>query len=134
MKHSIKVQIFGQTFTINSEDDDQYVRKVASSVDQRMRQMAERTKVRVPLRVAIMAALSIADELAKSSQQQESSQQEAGLIWEAELISSRLLESLEKAESLENEAMAHNTLRSQSASQLSAPLDGEEKKVTPLAS
>ncbi len=132
MKRLMEVQIFGQTFTINSEDDEHYVRKVAAFVDQRMRQIAESAKGTVPLRVAIMAALSIADELAKSSQQ-ESSQPETELIQEAELISSRLLESLEKAESLENEATAENTLSSQFASQLSAPLDGEEKKVTPLA-
>lgn len=133
MKRLMEVRIFGQTLTINSEDDEEYVRKIASFVDQRMRQIAESAKVTIPLRVAIMAALSIADELAQSSQQ-ESSQQETELIREAELISSRLLASLEKAESLENGATADDTLSSQSASQLSATLDGEEKKVTPLAS
>ena len=133
MKRLMEVHIFGQSFTINSEDDEQYVRKVTSFVDQRMPQIAESAKVTVPLRVAIMAALSIADELAKFSQQ-ESSQQETELIQEAELISSRLLESLEKAESLENGATADNTLSSQPASQLPSMLNGEERKVTPLAS
>ena len=132
MKRLMEVEIFGQTFTLNSEDDDQYVRKVASFVDQRMRQISGSAKVTVPLRVAIMAALSIADELAKSSEQ-ESGQQEREVIREAELISNRLLESLEKAELLENGETA-DTTASRSSSLSSAIPDEEEKKVTPLAS
>ena len=126
MKRLMEVHIFGQTFTVTSEDDEQYVREIASFVDQRMRQIAENAKVTVPFRVAIMAALSIADELAKSGQS-ESSRQEAQLMQEAELISSRLLERLEKAEGLTSEATADNTLNSQSAGSLSATLDREER-------
>ncbi|MCY4390134.1 MAG: cell division protein ZapA [Desulfurellaceae bacterium] len=114
MKRLMEVHIFGQTFTVTSEDDEQYVREIASFVDQRMRQITESAKVTVPFRVAIMAALSIADELAKSGQQ-ESSQQETQLIQEAELISSRLLERLEKAESHASETTVDNTLNSHSA-------------------
>ena len=114
MKRLMEVHISGQTFTMMSEDDEQYVRKIASFVDQRMRQIAESAKVTVPFRVAIMAALSIADELAKSGQQ-ESSQEETQLIQEAELISSRLLERLERAESRVDETTTDNTLNSQSA-------------------
>ena len=114
MKQLMEVHIFGQTFTVTSEDDEQYVRETVAFVDQRMRQIAENAKVTVPFRVAIMAALSIADELAKSGQQ-ESSQQETQLIREAELISSRLLERLEKAESHANETTADAMLNSHSA-------------------
>ncbi len=122
MKRLMEVHIFGQTFTVTSEDDEQYVREIASFVDQRMRQIAESAKVTVPFRVAIMAALSIADELAKSGQPK-SNQHEAQLIQEAELISGRLLERLEKAESRANEPTAENPLNSHSAGSLSATLD-----------
>lgn len=95
MKRAMDVEIYGQTFTVTSEDDEQYVRNIATVVDQRMRQMAGSTKGTVPLRVAIMAALSFADELetAKSDQQATVVVEE-----EAERISSRLLARLERAE------------------------------------
>ena len=132
MKRLIEVEIFGQTFTVNSEDDDQYVRKLASFVDQRMRQITGSANVTVPLRVAIMAGLSIADELLKVSQQ------ETDLRQETELISSGLLHSLEQAQALEDRAMAPATTadrsNSQSAPHSPATLDGQEKKATPLAS
>ena len=132
MKRLIEVEIFGQTFTINSEDDDQNVRKLASFVDQRMRQITGSANVTVPLRVAIMAGLSIADELFKVSQQG------TDLRQETELISSGLLHSLEQAQALEDRAMAAATTadrsNSQSAPQSPATLDGQEKKATPFAS
>lgn len=132
MKRLIEVEIFGQTFTVNSEDDEKYVRKLASFVDQRMRQITGSAKVTVPLRVAIMAGLSIADELFKISQQ------ETDLRQETELISSGLLQSLEQAQALENRAATAATLADGPDSQLAphspATLDGQEKKATPLAS
>ena len=133
MKRLMEVEIFGQTFTINSEDDEQYVQKVAALVDQRMRQISGSAKVTVPLRVAIMAALSMADELAKSGDQ-ESRQQETELIREAEQISIRLLESLEQAEGLENGATSNTNAHSQPHGQSALSLDKEEKKIAPLAS
>lgn len=63
MKRLVEVNIFGQTFTVASEDDETYVRKLASFVDQRMRQITGSAKVTVPLQVTTMAALTIADEL-----------------------------------------------------------------------
>ncbi|MBI3798177.1 MAG: cell division protein ZapA, partial [Deltaproteobacteria bacterium] len=66
MKRLIEVEVFGQTFTVNSEDDETYVRQLASYVDQRMRQVGGTAKTAVSLRVAIMAAMSIADEYYKA--------------------------------------------------------------------
>ncbi len=140
MKRLIEVEIFGQTFTVNSEDDEKYVRKLASFVDQRMRQITGSAKVTVPLRVAIMAGLSIADELFKISQQ------ETDLRQETELISSGLLQSLEQAQALENRAATTATAVATTAATLAdgpdsqlaphspATLGGQEKKATPLAS
>ena len=132
MKRLIEVEIFGQTFTVNSEDDEKYVRKLASFVDQRMRQITGSAKVTVPLRVAIMADLSIADELFKISRQ------ETDLRQETERISSSLLQSLEQAQALENREATTATLAGGPDSQLAphspATLDGQEKKATPLAS
>src|SRR5919109_4310694 len=92
MKTLIEVEIFGQSFTVTSEDEEGYVRKIASYVDQRMRQIGETAKTNVPLRVAIMAALSIADEYYKASQR------EVEIQREAERLSALLLDRLEQSE------------------------------------
>lgn len=128
MKRSMEVEIYGQTFTVNSENDEQYVQKIASVVDQRMRQMAGNTKVTVPLRVAIMAALSMADELEVAK----SDEQDKGIIEEAERISNRVLALLEQAELSQKSASALPL--SQSTDQSSPPADQEEKKSATLAS
>src|SRR4030095_1216147 len=92
MKTLIEVEIFGQTFTVTSEDEEKYVRALASYVEQHMRQIGESTKATVPLRVAIMAALGIADEYHKAVRREAEMQQEA------ERLSTALLARLEQSE------------------------------------
>jgi cell division protein ZapA len=91
MKTLIEVEIFGQTFTVTSEDEAKYVQELAAFVDQRMRRIGESTKTTVPLRVAIMAALSIADEHLKARKH------EAEELEKVERISARLLTQLDKS-------------------------------------
>jgi cell division protein ZapA len=93
MKKRIEVEIFNQTFIVNSEDDEHYVREIASYVDQRMRQMGESAKTAMPMRVAIMAALSIADEYHKALQRETDTQKEI------ERLSSLILERIAQSES-----------------------------------
>ena len=95
MNTRIEVEIFGQTFTVTTEDDEQYIRVLASYVERWMREHEERTQTPVPLRVAIMAALSIADEYHKAIRR------EAELRQEAERLSSLLLDRLEQSEKLD---------------------------------
>ncbi len=92
MKSLVEVEIFGQTFTVNSEEQTQYVKELANYVDQRMRQIASSTKTVVPLRIAIMAALSIAEERHKASQREQEIQEET------ERLSAVLLERIEQSE------------------------------------
>jgi cell division protein ZapA len=95
MKALIEVEIFGQRFTVTSEDEEEYVKKIASHVDQKMRQIAEATKTAVPLRVAIMAAMSIADAYYKAAER------ESEIEREAEHLSSALLDRIERSEELD---------------------------------
>jgi cell division protein ZapA len=95
MKTLIEVEIFGQTFTVTSEDEAKYVQELAAFVDQRIKRIGESTKATVPLRVAIMAALSIADEHLKARKQES---EEAEI---AERISARLLTRLDQSEKTE---------------------------------
>ena len=88
MKTLIEVEIYGQAFTVTSEDEAAYVRSLAAYVDRAMRQAGENSKTTVPLRVAIMAALGIADEYHKAVRREEEVRQEADRL--AAAILSRL--------------------------------------------
>ena len=63
MARSTKVQIFGQTYSIQGDLDEAYVQKLAAYVDEKMQAIAEMTPMVETQRIAILAALAIADEL-----------------------------------------------------------------------
>lgn len=59
----MKIQIYDQTYNINSGQSDEYLRELAAYVDGKMHDMADATQVADSLKVAVLAALNIADEL-----------------------------------------------------------------------
>src|SRR5215217_4995369 len=59
----VPVQIHGQRYPIRSTLDPEYVARLASYVDQKMRAAAESTPTSDALRLAVLAALNVADEL-----------------------------------------------------------------------
>jgi cell division protein ZapA len=69
MSQSIKVQIFGQTFSIQGDLDEAYVQKLAAYVNQKMNAISEMAPTVDGQRLAVMAALAIADELHSLQQQ-----------------------------------------------------------------
>lgn len=60
---NIKVEIYDQAYTIRSDGDPDYIRKLAEYVDERMREISSGTLTVDSRKVAILAALYIADEL-----------------------------------------------------------------------
>lgn len=58
-----EIHVFGQAFHVTSEKSEDQVRTVAAYVDGKMRERARVSKTLMPLRVAIMTALGIAEEL-----------------------------------------------------------------------
>ena len=60
---SIRVEIYNQTYSIRSDGDSEYIMRLADFVDERMREIAHGTLTVDSLKVAILAALHIADEL-----------------------------------------------------------------------
>jgi cell division protein ZapA len=60
---SIQVNIYDQRYRISGELDEAYVQDLARYVDEKMRTVAEATKTVDSVRVAVLAALNIADEL-----------------------------------------------------------------------
>ena len=59
----IPVEIAGQRYPIRSTLDDQYVARLAIYVDEKMRAAADSAPTGDTLRLAVLAALNIADEL-----------------------------------------------------------------------
>ena len=57
----VTVEIYDQTYHL-SGDDAEHIRKLASMVDAKMRAVAQHTSTVDSLRVAVLAALNIADE------------------------------------------------------------------------
>jgi len=63
MTTPIKVKIFGQPYAIRGELDEIYVQKLAAYVDEKMRAIADATATVDTQKIAVLAALAIADEL-----------------------------------------------------------------------
>src|SRR6185503_3914482 len=60
---TIKLEIYDQAYTVRSDGDPDYLKQLAEYVDQRMREISSGTLTVDSRKVAILAALYIADEL-----------------------------------------------------------------------
>jgi len=60
---TIRVEIYNQTYSIRSDGDNSYIHELADYVDRKMREISSGTMTVDSLKVAILAALHIADEL-----------------------------------------------------------------------
>ncbi len=59
----VSVEIFGQRYPIRSSLDAEYVRRLAEYVDGKIRAAGDSAPSGDPVRLAVLAALNIADEL-----------------------------------------------------------------------
>jgi len=84
---STEVEIFGQTYNVRGEGDPNYLTELERFVDARMREVAEEVATVDPMKIAILAALNIADEFSRFRRQRDSS---AAWIEKTEEISERL--------------------------------------------
>jgi cell division protein ZapA len=85
---STSVEIFGQTYNVRGEGDPDYLTELARFVDSRMREVAAQVATVDPMKIAILAALNIADEFSRYRKQRE----DAAGIWleKTEEITNRL--------------------------------------------
>lgn len=85
----VPVLIYGNTYNVRAEEDRVYIEELARYVDMKMRTLAESTGTEDPLKIAILAALNVADELFKAGEQRRET--------ETELVASMdaMLETLE---------------------------------------
>lgn len=66
----IQIEIYGQTYSMKGGANGDHVRALAAFVDSKMREIEKGTGTVDPLRVAILAALTISDELYAAKGQQ----------------------------------------------------------------
>ena len=67
---SVDVYILGQRYSIKGDVSEDYIRKLADYVNDKIREVCERSPGITPLKASILAAITIADELHKLREEQ----------------------------------------------------------------
>jgi len=64
MNDIIDIKVFGRTYKIKvkGEEDEEYISRLTSYVDQKMQEIAVKSRSEDPTKIAVLAALNIADE------------------------------------------------------------------------
>lgn len=62
-KPAIKLTIFGNEYTIRGDADEEYIRRLAGYVNEKMNEIAEATPLTSPLKVSILTTMNLADEI-----------------------------------------------------------------------
>lgn len=62
---TVEVEIFGSTYNVRGDNDSSHLQELATLVDSKMREVATHIGAVDRAKVAILAALNIADELAQ---------------------------------------------------------------------
>lgn len=68
---STRVQIFGSEYHVKAEADPDYIKTVAAYVDEKMREVAESQSIVSSTKVAILAAINLADEVFQERRKRE---------------------------------------------------------------
>jgi len=66
-----EVEIFGAVYSVRGSDDRGYLQGLADLVDRKMREVAQHVNTADTARIAILAALNLADELLSLEKRQE---------------------------------------------------------------
>jgi cell division protein ZapA len=91
----MKIEIYDQMYNVNADGNEEYFRELAAYVDGKMRTIAESTHMVDSLKVAVLAALNIADEMFTMRQKQQE-------------IEGPLRKRVEKCVSLVQKALEHS--------------------------
>ena len=63
VSRSVKVTISGQSFSVKTDAKPKYVKDLASLVTERMEEVRKSSRIATPQSLALLAAMSIADDL-----------------------------------------------------------------------
>jgi cell division protein ZapA len=85
---SVEVSILGSTFTIQSRYDPRYLDEVVAYLKQKIREIQASSGAQDPLKIALLAALNVADELLRKRE---------GDSREIEELTERLIERIDRS-------------------------------------
>ena len=88
-KNSIKVTIMGTEYALKSDADPQYIQEIASYVDQKIQKLVEGTQLTSQLKIAVLTAVNICDELFRLKRKHDK------LVKEIESTSEEITENLD---------------------------------------
>ena len=88
-KNSVIVSIMGSDYALKSDVDSQYVQELAAYVDQKMQKLSDGSQVRSPLKIAVLTAVNISDELFRLKRKHEK------LVKDIEMTSEEITENLD---------------------------------------
>lgn len=85
----VEIKVFGQTYTVKTDAEEDYIQEVAKYVNEKMEEVLRKTKSVSTLNVAILTALNIADDLLREKEKR------AALLREVETRSKDLVEKID---------------------------------------
>jgi cell division protein ZapA len=88
-KSSVKVQILDSEYALKADADAEYLHKLASFVDQKMQKLGESANISSQLKIAVLTALNLADELFRLKEKH------SKLLIEIEKTSDKITENLD---------------------------------------
>ncbi len=68
-RSKVRIEIYGRTYTVGSEEGEEHIVRLADYVDRKMREISELTSTISSLDIAVLTALNIADEMFKLREQ-----------------------------------------------------------------
>ncbi len=74
-----RVEIFGSEYSIRADADADYVKTIAAYVDTKMNEIAQKQRLVSSTKVAILAAINIADEVFQERKKREKTEQDVSL-------------------------------------------------------
>jgi cell division protein ZapA len=75
--NQVHVEIFGQTYAVRAGADPGYVERLAAHVDEQMREVSRAAGAVDSMRIAVLAALNLADECSRLRSQLEEAENRA---------------------------------------------------------
>jgi cell division protein ZapA len=95
--HLTTVDLLGVSFTIRSKEEPEYIKDVVAYYRMRVEEAAANIALGEPLKVAVVAALNVVDELFKERLARAEARVEAEAAREAGQITSRLIAEIDRA-------------------------------------
>jgi cell division protein ZapA (FtsZ GTPase activity inhibitor) len=95
MGESTQINVLGTNFSIQTDEDPEYLRKVISYLKEKIKQIEASVPTKEPLRISLMASILIIDELFKARASRGANDIEE--VPQAEEIASRIIDRIDQA-------------------------------------